>query len=168
VTNVYDAGGRVTSQTDELNRTTLIDYTSISNATKITDPKGNVTVEGYKNYARTSITRAYNTPVAATWTMDYDASLGLTKVRDPNGRFRTAVYDGHGNTTGADRRPRPQHPGHLQQLRPAPLGDRRQRREHQLLLRHQRQRHLGVHSPGGIKSRGVTDDAPRLRPGPSR
>ena len=99
VTNVYDAGGRVTSQTDELNRTTTIDYTSIGGSTKITDPKGNVTVEGYRDYVRTSITRGFGTPAEAKWTMAYDASLGIIKVRDPKSHFSTAVYDSHGNMT---------------------------------------------------------------------
>jgi YD repeat-containing protein len=56
-TNVYDGSGRVTSQTDELNRTTTLDYTSIAGATKVTDPKGNVTVIGYEDGIRSYITR---------------------------------------------------------------------------------------------------------------
>jgi YD repeat-containing protein len=63
-TNFYDAAGRVTSQTDELSPLrppTLIDYTIIPGSTKITDPKGNVTVEAYTNFVRTAVTRGYGT-----------------------------------------------------------------------------------------------------------
>jgi RHS repeat-associated protein len=97
-TNVYDAGGRVTSQTDELNRPTLIDYTSIPGSTKITDPKGNITVEAYTNFVRTAVTRGYGTAAAATWNIVTDSyTLGITKVTDPNTNVTTASYDRDGN-----------------------------------------------------------------------
>jgi RHS repeat-associated protein len=101
-TNVYDGSGRVTSQTDELNRTTTLDYTSIAGATKVTDPKGNVTVIGYEDGVRTFITRGWGTPVAATWNFETDSyTLGVTKVTDPNGAVTRAVYDRNGNVLSA-------------------------------------------------------------------
>jgi YD repeat-containing protein len=56
ITNVYDAVGRVTSQTDRLGRQTLFDYTAVPNGTKVTDPKGNITVDTFLDGLRTSTT----------------------------------------------------------------------------------------------------------------
>jgi RHS repeat-associated protein len=96
-TNQYDGTGRVTAQTDELGRTTSFDYTSIAGSTKVTDPRGSVTVIGYANLVRTSITRGYGTPQAATWGFETDATLGVIRVTDPNGRVTRASYDANGN-----------------------------------------------------------------------
>lgn len=97
VENQYDASGRVIKQIDELGAATLFDYTSIANSTKVTDPRGRVTVEAYQNLVRTSLTRAYGTPLAAPWTFETDATLGVTKVTDPSGSSTSATYDAHGN-----------------------------------------------------------------------
>jgi len=96
VTNHYDASSRVDWQTDELNRKTTFAYAFAS--TTITDPQGNVTVDGYTNGLRTSVTKGYGTPQAATWTFLYDrATLGLISVTDPDGHTSTATYDATGN-----------------------------------------------------------------------
>lgn len=102
VTNVYDVSGRVVSQTDELNRTTLLDYSSVPGATKVTDPAGNVTVERYENLVRTALTRGWGTPAEATWTFEVDPyTLGITAITDPNNRTRRFAYDVDGNLVSA-------------------------------------------------------------------
>jgi RHS repeat-associated protein len=98
LTNQYDAAGRVTAQTDQVGRTTTFDYTSIANATKITDPKGNVTLDRYKNGVRTSSTHGYGSSKPATWKYYYDAdTYGETASCDPKGHCGTFAYDAQGN-----------------------------------------------------------------------
>ncbi|MGH9224983.1 MAG: RHS repeat-associated core domain-containing protein [Acidimicrobiales bacterium] len=97
VTNVYDAQGRVLSQTDELNRKTEFDYTTVAGATLIKDPKGNVVREDYKNLVRTALWLGYNTADPLKWAFEADGSLGITKVTDPLGRVTHATYDLNGN-----------------------------------------------------------------------
>lgn len=104
LTNVYTAG-KVTSQTDFEGRETTFDYTSIPGATKVTDPKGNVTVQQYTDGLPTRITRGYGTPSEASWTITYDpASMLPTETVDPNGHKTVNAYDARGNlltrTTG--------------------------------------------------------------------
>lgn len=99
-TNHYDAQGRVDSQTDPLGRTTAFDYTSIPGSTKVTDPKGNVSVDTYQYGLRTAATKGYGTSIAATSTFAYDPNtLGLIKVTDPVGHTTTMTYDQNGNRT---------------------------------------------------------------------
>lgn len=105
ITNVYDGFGRVISQTDRLNRTTLLDYTAVANGTKVTDPKGNVRVDRYLDGRRTSVTVG-DVPGAAntsTWTFETDLeTFGITKVTDPNGQVSaTVTYDARGNVLTA-------------------------------------------------------------------
>jgi len=100
-TNVYDSSGRVTQQTDPMNRSTTFVYGTDSNGyqtTTITDPNGNVTVERYSNYVLASVTKGSGTQQAATWTYGYDPfTLGVTSVTDPNGHAWSASYDSNGN-----------------------------------------------------------------------
>lgn len=98
VTNHYDGSGRVDWQSDPLGRTTSFDYTSVLSSTKVTDPKGNVTLDTYQHGVLTSQTKGYGSPQAAIWAFTYDPdTLGLVAVRDPNGHVTTATYDGRGN-----------------------------------------------------------------------
>jgi len=110
-TNVYDAGGRVTSQTATVapnqpsaNRTTTFAYvgdprSAAGSTTTITDPKGNVTVEHYAFSLSASVTRGYGTPQAATTARTYDPrTLELASVTDPNGNMTRKAYDADGNT----------------------------------------------------------------------
>jgi RHS repeat-associated protein len=100
VTNHYDGAGRIDWQKDQLNRQTSFDYTSTAGSTKVTDPKGNVTVYEYKYGLLQSMTKASGTSVQAKWLYEYDmATLGVTKVTDPNNHATTIVYDANGNLT---------------------------------------------------------------------
>ncbi len=86
VTNIYDGSGRVTEQTDQDNRWTYFDYTSIPNATKVTDPKGNVTVDFYDQHGLMEAeTKGYGTTSAQTLHYQYDpVTAGVTQVTDQN------------------------------------------------------------------------------------
>ncbi len=100
VTNIYDGSGRVTEQTDQDNRSTYLDYTSIPDATKITDPKGNVTVDFYdQDGLMEAETKGYGTTSAQTWHYQYDpVTAGPTLVVDPNGTVMSmTTYDAAGN-----------------------------------------------------------------------
>ena len=95
VTNVFDGSGRVTSQTDPMLRLTTFDYSTVGQ-TKITDPKGNVTVESYSNNLLMSRTRGYGTSQAASWQYTYDpATLGshrsLTRMATLSATHGTAT-----------------------------------------------------------------------------
>jgi RHS repeat-associated protein len=92
VTNVYDATGKVTKQTDAAGRATTFAYDA--SGTTITDPNGNVTVEGYTQGQLVTLTRGAGTSSAATWHYTYDAAtLGLAATTDPNGHTTTYAYD---------------------------------------------------------------------------
>ena len=99
--NTYDAGGRVLTQTDELDRLTAFDYSSIPGSTKVTDPKGNVTVIAYRNYLPTSLTRGWGTPEAATWAFEIDRTGAVGTVTDPNTHVVRNIYDNNGNLTSS-------------------------------------------------------------------
>jgi RHS repeat-associated protein len=99
VTNVFDGSGRVTSQTDAMQRPTTFDYTT-PNQTKVTDAKGNVTIERYQSNILVSRTRGFGTPQAATWTYGHDVnSIATTIITDPNGNVTTSGVDSRGNLT---------------------------------------------------------------------
>jgi RHS repeat-associated protein len=98
IVNVYDAAGRVTRQTDQLGRQTTFDYTSITSATKVIDPAGNVEVDYYNYGLLAAKTKGYGTSDAATWRYAYDtATLAPVAVVDPNGQRATFAVDSSGN-----------------------------------------------------------------------
>jgi RHS repeat-associated protein len=100
LTNHYDSAGRIDQQTDPLGRLTTFDYTSIPGSTKVTDPKGNVTIDQYQDGLLISVTAGYGTASAATWYYRYDpATLGRTTTFLPPGYTTTATYDSAGNRT---------------------------------------------------------------------
>ena len=100
VANVYDSTARVTKQTDPLNRATSYAYTSTG--TTITDPKGNVTVQGYTAGELTTLTRGQGTAAQATWQYAYDQyTLGVTALTDPNGHITRHAYDPDGNLSSS-------------------------------------------------------------------
>jgi YD repeat-containing protein len=97
-TNTYDAYGRTLTQSDALNRTHTMDYTSIPGSTKVTDPKGNVRVLQFSHNVVFAETKGYGTPSAATWTYTYDlATLGVATMTDPNGHTTTFTWHPSGN-----------------------------------------------------------------------
>ncbi len=103
VTNTYDGSGRVLTQSDPMGRVTTFAYSgnnfSLSGGTTtITDPLGNVELEQYVNGCVVETTKAYGTPLQATWTYGYDpVSFGMTSETDPNGNTTTHTYDANGN-----------------------------------------------------------------------
>jgi len=99
--NTYDDRGRVLTQTDELERTTYFDYTSIPGSTKVTDPKENVTVIAYDNYLPSALTRGWGTPEAATWRFGIDRTGAVGTVTDPNTHVVRNTYDNNGNLTSS-------------------------------------------------------------------
>lgn len=102
-TNVYDSSGRVTKQTDPAQLVTTFAYSgdnfsANSGTTTVTDPHGNVTVEGYTNGVMLSLTKGAGTAAAATWQFSYDPNTyGVTSVTDPNNHTTSSTYDGAGN-----------------------------------------------------------------------
>jgi RHS repeat-associated protein len=100
-TNTYDSSARVLSQTDPMGRETTYSYSApagYDGTTSVTDPLGNVTLYQYASDELTSVTHAYGTADAATWTYVYDPStLGITSATDPDGNVTTYAYDSSGN-----------------------------------------------------------------------
>jgi RHS repeat-associated protein len=103
IQNHYDASGRIDWQKDQLNRQTSFVYAGSAGdasggTTTTTDPKSNVTVEGYEYGVRTFVTRGSGTAQAATTRYLYDpATLALTSIADPNGNASTQTVDSSGN-----------------------------------------------------------------------
>ncbi|MDT4992361.1 MAG: hypothetical protein QOH97_2253, partial [Actinoplanes sp.] len=108
--NVFDAKGRVTSQTDALGRVTAFAYTgdpysSAGGTTVVTDPAGHQSSDTYQYGILVSNVRGFGTTAAVTTSYIYDkTTLGLTKTTitaagDPNSHQSTAVYDPQGNPT---------------------------------------------------------------------
>ncbi|MGD1057512.1 MAG: DUF6531 domain-containing protein [Solirubrobacteraceae bacterium] len=106
--NTYDEQGRITSQTDQLGRTTTFAYSGESlgeagGTTTITNAKGDVTLQSYQYGELTSETQAYGTPEAATWKFEYEQStLGLAAVTDPDGHTTHYTYDSEGNVLSSE------------------------------------------------------------------
>ena len=91
VTNVYDAEGRVTKQTDANGADTLFAYGD--HTTTTTDAEGNVTKYYYDNlYRTTKIEYADGT----TETKTYDAANNLASVTDRNGKTTSYTYNAAG------------------------------------------------------------------------
>ena len=100
IQNTYDAQHRVAEQTLDptgLDRTTTFAYSLLSDGTDltaITDPKGNVTDEDYRNNELLSMTRGAGTSSASTTAFTYDrATLGVTSVTDDNGHEWAATSE---------------------------------------------------------------------------
>jgi RHS repeat-associated protein len=91
-----DALGRITKQTDALNRVTTIERDAQGNPAKITRPNGAVTVMTYdsKGNLLTSTEQA----IAATTTFTYEPTFNqVTSIKDPKNNTTTITYDAKGN-----------------------------------------------------------------------
>jgi RHS repeat-associated protein len=99
LTTTYDSTGRAVSQSDALKRTTTWSYGG--GVTTITDPKGDVMQQTYKNGELVSLTKGIGTPQAANWNMSYDSTtFRLTSITDPNAHKSSYSSDGAGNVVG--------------------------------------------------------------------
>ena len=110
--NIYDAQGRVTSQTNGRGLAWNYAYeTPAAGQTTITDPRGNTTIHSYDSSLRIiAITDALGGTTAFTYdaqnnrtsiqdanghttNFTYDAGDNLLSATDPNGKIRTFTYD---------------------------------------------------------------------------
>jgi RHS repeat-associated protein len=107
MTMIYDAQGRVTSQTDPLGRTTILAYTGdpasdAGGSTLTTDPAGHQRLDSYQYGVRTGSVTGYDTPQAVTSVFTFDpATLGVTSTTvtsagDPITHVSTATYNAQG------------------------------------------------------------------------
>ncbi len=99
VVNVYDTQGRVIRQTNEAGDVHLFDYTTVADATIVTDPAGVKTLHRYDVYGLLkSVTVGYGsaTPATTSYARDYN-HLGITKVTDALGKATTTDYNGEGD-----------------------------------------------------------------------
>jgi RHS repeat-associated protein len=112
-TNNYDSEGRVVAQTDPMGRETTWGYEGDPTSpgggtTRLTDPRGDVTVYTYRNLELASLTEGAGTSEAATTFYRYDpTTLGVTEIVDPDGYATSNDYDSRGNllqTTDQDGR----------------------------------------------------------------
>ena len=105
LTNVYNASGQVTSQTDPDGNQTTSDYSGLNALTGtgntiVTDPDGNKTAYGYTKGVLTSKTEGSGTPNPSTWTYSPDPNTDLDlSVTDPNHNITSYTYDADGNVT---------------------------------------------------------------------
>ncbi len=98
VINVFDGGGRVTSQTDPMGEQSTYSY--LGTTTVIHDPKGHETDERYINGLLMTRSLGVGSSQQATWTYAYDpGSLAPIAIRDPKGHSMAMKYDGSGNMT---------------------------------------------------------------------
>ena len=92
----YDyTGSELTKYTDPLNQITQYGYNANGDLNQVTDPSNNVMTIGYTcstcNKVKT-VTMAYGTSLAATWTFTYNATN--TVVDDPNSHDTTYYHNG--------------------------------------------------------------------------
>jgi len=98
VINVFDGGGRVTSQTDPMGHQSTYSY--LGTTTVIHDPKGHETDERYINGLLMTRSLGVGSSQQATWIYAYDpTSLAPIAIRDPKGHSMAMKYDGSGNMT---------------------------------------------------------------------
>ena len=100
--NEYDKSGRVTLQTDRLERKRKFEYgeTKGVKETTITEPNGSKTLEKFNEAGEpTEITKASGAELAQTTKYEYNSAYQLVKLSDANGHATTYGYDSEGNKT---------------------------------------------------------------------
>jgi RHS repeat-associated protein len=104
--NYYSSGaaaGLVSSQVDQLGRSTGFQYTIAAGSTDpaettITSPTGNTTQDTFANSLLMSSTNGAGTAQAATWTYAYDPTTdAVTETVDPAGHESEYFFDSAGN-----------------------------------------------------------------------
>jgi YD repeat-containing protein len=102
IVNEYDALGRLSLQTDALERKRKLEYKEVAGVkeTTVTEPNGSKTVQKFNSGGEpTEVIRASGTAVAQTTKYEYDGSFQLTKITDGNIHSTTFKYDAEGNKT---------------------------------------------------------------------
>ncbi len=95
-TFALDPLGRITQQTDALNRVTLIERDSQGHPTKITRPNGAITTMTYD--AKGNLLTTTEQAIAATTTLTYEPTFNqVTSIKDPKNNQTTITYDSKGN-----------------------------------------------------------------------
>jgi RHS repeat-associated protein len=95
-TFTLDSLGRITKQTDALNRVTTIERDVQGNPTKITRPNGAITTMTYDGKGNLLTTTEQT--IAATTTFTYESVFNQVKtIRDPQNNLTTIDYDAKGN-----------------------------------------------------------------------
>lgn len=110
-TNGYDAKGQKISETDPLNRTTLMAYDALGRLVSVTDAAGGKTLYGYDarddrrtvtdasgnthtfTYDKTGQLKTEARPLGQAIAYEYDPIGNLVKRTSPNGERREYVYD---------------------------------------------------------------------------
>lgn len=96
LTNVFDTSGRVTQQTDQLNRVTKYVYGPTS--TTVTYPDGNQSLEIYQNGGLATRIDGYGTGLATNTAFTYDStSLSVATFTDALGAQARMSWDSTGN-----------------------------------------------------------------------
>lgn len=96
-TNTFDAGRRLLTQKDALQKTTTFAYSEDGTVT-VTDPTGRVERRVHADGLLLAETHGWGTAQAATSSYEYDpVSLGVVAVTDPNNHVRRRTYDTRGN-----------------------------------------------------------------------
>jgi RHS repeat-associated protein len=91
-----DTLGRVTQQTDALNRVTTIERDTQGNPTKITRPNGAITTMTYD--AKGNLLTTTEQAISATTTFTYEPVFNqVTSIKDPMNNTTTITYDAKGN-----------------------------------------------------------------------
>jgi RHS repeat-associated protein len=93
VTNVYDANGRVHTQTDALNKTTTFDWDAASEIATVTDANSKVWTHDYDQ----GILAKETDPLTNATQLGHDADLNETAVTSPANEQTTMTYDPAGN-----------------------------------------------------------------------
>ncbi len=105
---VYDAQGRLTTQTEPVSATgsitTTFGYDAAGNRTRLTDGRGNQTVYTFNNWGLPEstiepATAAHPSAADRTWTTVYDKAGQAVTQRLPGGVHRAATYDALGRLT---------------------------------------------------------------------